>query len=470
MDNARKTVPLHRVDKFLVRVESRETPMQTASLNVFKIPDGAPPDYVRQLFATLSSYPVIAAPFSYRLGKKGRTPVWEILDEREIDIGYHVRRAALPQPGDDHDLAALAATLHSQQLDFSRPLWEFYLIEGLEHGRFATYLKMHHALADGLAVIKLNVSSMTESAEAEPLPPPWASVPRGQPTPSTKGAAKDAPADGHAKPSLFGTLWKIALAYYRKQDSGLVAPYSAPKCMLNGRVSAARRYAIRSESLERLRRVAKAAEATVNDVLLAMVGGALRSYLLAHDALPERPLHAEVPVALVRDEGDTLGSDVSGIFVTLATNVPDPRSRLAKIRESTRVGKDLLLALPKDKIQLYTDLIAIPLARDQLRANDHPSQLQYNVLVSNVPGPRHKLYFRGAEVEAMYPCSILFHGYPLNITTRGYCDRISFGIVGARESLPDLERITDDLGDALAELEAAFLPQSPTLTAVSNTV
>jgi len=457
MNGENRHVPLHRVDKYLLRVDCRETPMHTASLNVYRLPPGAPCDFMRRLLQDLQGQPVTAAPFNYRLTTQRRSRVWEVLDPGAVDLGYHVRHSAVPQPGTNEQLAALIARLHSNPLDYSRPLWEFHLIEGLASGRFASYLKMHHALADGGAVIKLITGVMSTDPHDKSSPPPWATAAPlrdAAPTPAAARHGRDTHATARA--TLLGTLWRTAKAYYAHSDRGLIAPYSAPRSIINGPVGKARRYAICGFDLQRIKALGGAAGCTVNDVLLTMAAGALRRYLLDHDALPARSLHAMVPVALPREPGDTLGNDVAGIYVALGTEIADVKARLAVIQESAAKGKEVLLAMRTENIRRFINIIGTQLAYDQMHAIGNPPHLMYNLLVSNVPGPRETLYFHGAQVEALYPCSVLFQGYPLNITARGYGNRINVGIVGACGSLPDFERIAPCLEEALTELEETF--------------
>ncbi|MET0657702.1 MAG: wax ester/triacylglycerol synthase domain-containing protein, partial [Steroidobacteraceae bacterium] len=153
-----KVVPIGAFDRLLLRVESQQTPAHTASLNIYRLPRGAPPDFLHSLYERLRHCPVTAAPFNYVLAGTLKRPLgWRTV--QHVDLDYHVRHSALPRPGGERELGILISRLHTNQMDFSRPLWEFHLIEGLEGNRFATYLKMHHALADGGAVVRINMSA-----------------------------------------------------------------------------------------------------------------------------------------------------------------------------------------------------------------------------------------------------------------------------------------------------------------------
>jgi WS/DGAT/MGAT family acyltransferase len=327
-------------------------------------------------------------------------------------------------------------------------------------------MKMHHSLADGGAVVKILSDSMSKDPDAPRSPPPWA---RAEVAPKPQSSARSAqmqrlePADETKRyTSLLSALMKTARVAWKKSESGLVTFTSAPRSILNNRITPARRYATESVALERMQAVGNAAGGTVNDVMLAMCASALRLYLLEQNALPKRALIAHVPVGLGREDDDALGNQVASIAVSLATTIADPVKRFDAICESAKSGKALLLGMRKKTIDIYRALVIVPLMLSQLprksdaRRTTQRRPLGGNLIISNVPGPRSTLYFRGAEVEALYPCSVLAGSCGLNITARGYCDRINFGVIGCPDSLPSLQHIAVYLGDALVELETAY--------------
>jgi diacylglycerol O-acyltransferase len=454
-----KVIPIGAFDRLLLRTESQETPAHTASLNIYRIPANSGPNFLHDLFVRLRRHPVSAAPFNYVLSGTLKRPVgWRVV--HEVDLDYHLRHSALPRPGGERELGVLISRLHSHQMDFSRPLWEFHLIEGLDNERFATYLKMHHALADGGAVVRINVSAMSERPDGPSPPPPWA-VSQEQiavkPEPVSNKKRSVQAAQSEPRPSgLVRALARTAVAQMSGRNMGLVGPYSAPRSMLNRVLTPSRRYATQSYRIARLKALAEAAGGTINDIILAICSTAIRRYLLELNALPKRPLIGSVPVALERKADETLGSVVGLITATLATHLADPKERLAAIMDSARQAKANLFALPKWKIDIYNAIVMLPFARGRLSRKANPSGLMGNVPISNVPGPRQKLYFQGAPVEALYPCAMIMQGYALNITARSYYETINLGFLGCRDLLPHFQHLAVYTGEALAELEELY--------------
>jgi diacylglycerol O-acyltransferase len=450
-----KAIPIGAFDRLLLRSESQQTPAHTASLNVYRIPPNAGRNFLHDLFTRMRRYPVSAAPFNYVLAGTRRSPQgWRVCDS--VDLDYHLRHSALPRPGGERELGILVSRLHGHQMDFSRPLWEFHLIEGLENDRFATYLKMHHALADGGTVVRINISAMSERPDDPTPPPPWALIPAptGASVQHIERKSKSGTANPEKRPpGLVRALARTAVAQIARRTKGLVAPYSAPRCMLNGPLTPARRYATQSFEIARLKAVACEVGGTINDVLLALCSTAIRRYLIEMSALPKKSVIASVPVALDRKPEETLGSVVGLLTITLATDLADPKDRLAAIMDSSKQAKENLFAMPKWKIDIYNAIVMLPFAMGRLSRKAKPVGLMGNVPISNVPGPKQRLYFHGAEVEALYPCAVIMQGYALNITARGYYDTINLGFLGCRDLLPHFQHLAVYTGEALAEME-----------------
>ncbi|HKQ82989.1 MAG TPA: wax ester/triacylglycerol synthase family O-acyltransferase [Steroidobacteraceae bacterium] len=456
-----KVVPIGAFDRLLLRVESQQTPAHTASLNIYQLPHGAASDFLHGLYERLRHYPVTAAPFNYVLAGTLKRPLgWRTVEH--VDLDYHVRHSALPRPGGERELGILISHLHSNQMDFSRPLWEFHLIEGLEGERFATYLKMHHALADGGAVVRINMSAMTEQPDGPMPPPPWAAE-CAAPTAASSKKPKAVSSRGAKEdsPGLFRALTRTAVAQITRRTDGLVGPYAAPRCMLNGPLTPSRRYATQSYDIARLKALAKVTGGTINDIILEICSAAIRRYLIELNALPKKSLIGSVPVALERKAEETLGSVVGLITTTLATHIADPKERLMAIMDSSRQAKANLFAMPKWKIDIYNAIVMLPFARGRVSRRAKPVGLMGNVPISNVPGPKRKLYFQGAEVEAMYPCAVIMQGYALNITARSYHHTINLGFLGCRDLLPHFQHLAVYTGEALTELERVYGLGSP---------
>lgn len=457
-----KKLPL--MDAAWLTLESAATPMHVGCLQLFRLPDNAGDDYLQQLMEYWMDFDQPESPFDRKLAwplKGLKQPHWAKADD--FDLGYHVRHSALPKPGRVRELLMLVSRLHASLLDRSRPLWELHLIEGLEDRRFAIYTKIHHCVVDGVAGMRLMQDSLSNSEQGSYLPPPWAQQRAARKQRKDSEAAAAGPT---ALPSqALGTMAGKASSVSALASSGSsmlkgmgggkgVAPYQAPKSMINTRVSNARRFVAQSYDLKRIRAVAKKHEATINDIVVAMCGGALRRYLQEHEALPDKPLIGDVPVSVrPADAAKEGGNAISMILTTLATDEADPVRRLVAIRASMQAGKDKLAAMSAKKIANYTTLVMLPFTIGQLVGTAGRIRPMFNVVISNVPGPREPLYLNGARMTGMYPVSLLFNGQAMNITVTSYEDSLDFGIIACRRSLPSVQRLIDHLEAALAELE-----------------
>ncbi|MFT4045772.1 MAG: wax ester/triacylglycerol synthase family O-acyltransferase [Solimonas sp.] len=351
----------------------------------------------------------------------------------------------------------LVSRLHSNAMDFSRPLWECHLIEGLENRRFALYMKMHHSLVDGIGGMRM----LSADPQARDLPPPW-SVGAGSGGREKRDAPASAPLRGlldglraqlKTVPGVtraFGELMREAVRHEEK-DWALL--FSGPRSALNGKVSGQRRFATQHYSLDRVRSVAKAADVTVNDVFLEVCAGSIRRYLAEIGALPQQPLTAGVPVSVRPAGDDHAGNAISFIIANLNTHIADPLERIRAIHESAQHAKQHLQKLPKAGIDNYTALFMAPFMAQLLSGLGGHLRPMFNLTVSNVPGPDRPLYFNGAKMEQMYPVSLLAHGQALNITAFSYAGQFNVGFTGCRDTLPSMQRLSVYAGEALDELE-----------------
>lgn len=450
-------------DSMFLLAESREHPMHVGGLQLFELPDDAGPDFVRELMETFRGTDNISPTFRKRpaepVSSLGNT--WWTLDDT-IDYDHHIRHSAVPQPGRIRELLQLTSRWHGSLLDRHRPLWEAHVVEGLEDGRIAVYSKIHHALVDGVAAIRLMKRSLSEDPDARDCVPPWALPPR-------KSAGDGGGFDpmgllrgiGGAASEAAGLLpasTKIVSQILR--DGDITLP-SAPRTILNGRVGGARRFAAQSWEIERIRRVAKSSATTLNDVVLAMVSGALREYLLEQHALPDEPMSAMVPVSLAlraesagKEAGES--NSVGAIIVNLATDRENGATRLEEIAYSSRTTKKLLGDLSQNQILAFSALQMLPLAMSPLPGFIKYARPPFNVIVSNVPGPKSQMYFNGARLDGMYPVSIVLDGQAINITLCSRDNYLDFGIIGCRKSVPHLQRLLAHLETSLAELETAW--------------
>ncbi|MBM3827267.1 MAG: wax ester/triacylglycerol synthase family O-acyltransferase [Actinobacteria bacterium] len=400
-------------------------------------------------------------------------PYWVVDDD--FDLDYHVRHLGLAPPGDDRQLADQVARIFGRALDRARPLWEVYVIEGLADGRWALMTKFHHSSIDGGAgVVLLNMLTDT-SPDARPDLTPAPIEPEQAPTSAVllqrslsklvsnpvrslrlqlRVAQGLADSVGFRPASqLTRQVRRTVRAVTRRpEDEQTVAenrvrlPLSpAPATPWNKSITPHRRFAMGSASLDTLRALKSASGGTVNDVVMAVCTGALRTYLLGYDALPDRPLRAMVPVSFRTGDEDVPWTNmVSGIIADLPTNCDDPRERVALCHEAMEAAKRQFELIPADTIaqgaQATSPILATAAARlaSRLRWADRANLLPNNVVISNVPGPRSPMWLSGARMENYIPISIVTDGMGLNITVHSYLDRLDFGLIACRELVPDL--------------------------------
>jgi diacylglycerol O-acyltransferase len=452
--------PMTPTDSLFLLAETREQPMHVGSLQLFVPPDGATAIDVREMFDDAINADTVAPLFQRRPRRSLTTFgqwAWDI--DQDFDLEHHVRRSALPHPGRILELLMLGSRLHSTLLDRKRPLWEMHLIEGLADGRYAAYFKVHHSLVDGVSALRLLNRMMSPDPNERDMPPPWAAPPRRSKRPKESRSAEDRARDalrmlGDAAglPSVFAR----SLARAMREQTGTMS-LSAPKSMFNVPITGARRFAAQSWPIERIRRVGKAGECTVNDVVLAMCAGALRRYLLSMDALPDSALIAMVPVSLHgEDTGDSDGGNAVGtVMCNLATDLPDPADRLVKIHRSMEEGKEALRSMTPTQILAMSALGMSPLAIWPVLGLTGTARPPFNLVISNVPGPREPLYWNGARLDGLYPLSIPMDGQALNITCTSYSDEIAFGLTGCRRTVPHLQRLLHYLDEEMDALEEA---------------
>lgn len=447
-------------DLIFLAGESREHPMHVGGLSLYELPEGAGPEFVRELYEQVAAVgdfqPTFRKHPAALLG--GITNVaWSY--DNDIDIDYHLRRSALPNPGRIRDLLELTSRLHGTLLDRHRPLWEANIIEGLPDRQFAVYTKIHHALLDGVSALKLTERTLSTDPDDTEVRAPWALAPKkrdksGGGSSAVGNLLRTVTDTAGSVAALAPSTVKLARAALIEQQ--LTLPFGAPKTMFNGKIGGARRVAAQSWPVERVKRIKQAAGVTLNDVVLAMCSGALRAYLLERHALPEAPLIAMVPVSL-RSEADAHagGNQVGSILCSLATDVEDPAVRLATIRDSISGNKKVFSELPKMQALALSAALLSPLGLVLLPGIVGNTPPPFNIVISNVPGPRQPMYWKGARLTGNYPLSIVLDGQAVNITLVSNGDQLDFGIVGCRRSVPSLQRLLGHLEDALKDLERA---------------
>ncbi|MGI8937856.1 MAG: WS/DGAT/MGAT family O-acyltransferase [Iamia sp.] len=425
----------------------------------------------------------LAPPFRRRLAQVPfglHHPLW--IEDSDFDIDFHIRATALPSPGTDDQLATTVGRLVAQPLDRSRPLWEVWVIEGLESENIACLTKVHHAAIDGASGNELTVALLDLTPEVAPHVPAEEWEPDRVPS--------DVELLGFAATSLVRQPFRLAKAAARLPGAALdlrrrdgeaprlappPAPFAAPKTPFNTAITARRSYSFASLSLPRAKAVKKATGTTVNDVILAMCAGALRRYLDDRDELPDKPLVAMVPVSVRSDDQrDAMGNQVSSMLASLATDIDDPLDRLEAIHASMAGVKQQLKAIGADTLGDWAEFAAPAVAgraarlysRTKIADRHRPL---FNVTISNIPGPPFPLYSIGARMVANFPIGPISDGGGLNITVMSYQDSLDFGLLACPDVLPDVDAMAHGLDHALDELVAAADVDDDQIAALSRT-
>lgn len=456
-------------DAVFLIAESRRTPMHVGGLTLYTLPQGvSDSEFLSQMHKQLCYDGNLRHPFGVKLKMGPLGPLgpvrWE--DDHLLDMDYHIRHSALPQPGRYRELFSLVSRMHSTLLDRSRPLWELHLIEGLKNRQVATYIKTHHCALDGVGSIHL-MNSMYSADKTYRLPY----------SPFSQEAYLDykeklhqhrtdiSDSDARNVLTLLQDQFKSTVNIGRalqnhasvllgRNDQLSVPFHHIPRTRLTNKISGARRFVAQSWSLPRIKAVGKAFGGTLNDAVLGMCSGALRRHLLANDDLPSQSLKAMAPVSLREQDDVDSGNAIGFLTADLATQVRAPEKRMQIIMDSMEAGKRQVRGMSQQETQLYTILTQAPMILAMLTGtgNRFPA---FSTVISNVPGPRQRLYWNGARLDGMYPVSIPFDGFCLNITMVSHHDKLDFGIIACRRTVPQVQRLIDYLEDALVELEDA---------------
>jgi WS/DGAT/MGAT family acyltransferase len=396
-------------------------------------------------------------------------PYW--IEDPHFDLDYHVRQLRLAVPGRPDQLADQICRIVGRPMDRSRPLWEVYVIDGLEDGTWAMLSKYHHATIDGASgVIMLNLIMDTDPDAPPPgESPAWTPEPVPTQTELLRLALRNlavnpvkavrtqmrlvrqlADAAGvrgvsSAATQTAGVIKRVATGGSGDDESRVSVPLTpAPATPWNKAITPHRRFALQSASLEDIKALKNATGGTVNDIVMAISAGALREYLLRHDALPDRPLRALVPVSIrTGQESDPWTNRVSGIVADLPTDCDDPLERVRRCHEAMDAGKRQFDLMPAESIVELADFATPGLVSGamslawRLRLADRMTP-PVNLIISNVPGPRQALYFAGSQMRDYFPVSGIGDGMGLNITVHSYLDRLDYGLIADRELVPDL--------------------------------
>jgi diacylglycerol O-acyltransferase len=461
---------LSGLDGTFLHLETPETPMHVGSLHLFDLPSAYRGDFhadvKRQMKIRVHLAPVFTrklAPMPLQIAN----PVW--VEEDKVDLDYHVQRVTLPSPGTQAQLEDCAGRLHSELLDRSRPLWRLAVIDGLQTGQAAYYIKVHHAVLDGQAGVLLATALFDVTTKAR----------RG-----ARGAGAHADHPGMAElaaaalkhdvgqyikllrhlPDVVKTLAGLLRAAPDQTRGQLGQNFSfGPKTSLNVPITGGRGFAALSIPLDTLKQLAAAHEAKLNDIVLALCGGALRRYLAQHGGIPKKPLIASMPISL-REPGNTEYTTQATLsLVNLNTHIADPVKRLHAIRDAAGAVKALAQRV-KGVIPTDFPSIGLPWVLHALASLYGRSGIAgamppiANVVISNVPGPQVPLYVAGARMATYWPLSIVEHGLGLNITVMSYAGAMGFGFTTARSAVPNARELSAALLEALDELVVRSRP------------
>jgi WS/DGAT/MGAT family acyltransferase len=457
---------LNPLDVSLLYLEGRTTPMHVGGLAVFEPPaEGF--DYDR--FVDLVEHRIALVP---RYRQKVRSvpghlanPVW--VDDSDFDLGYHVRRSALPRPGSDEQLRELVARVQSRALDRNRPLWEMYLVEGLAGGRFAVIQKTHYAMVDGISAVDIAQVILDTSPVPREIPDDlW--MPR--PEPGSASLLLDAVTELIRRPTAVADTVRIGLADARNVASHVsaavtgvlsaarIVAWPAPDSPLNSAVGSQRRFAVARTELEDYKKVRKYRGGTVNDVVLTTVTGAIRGWMLSHGepVTPSTTVRAMVPVS-IRGDDDTSqpGNRVSSYLVDLPVGEPNPMVRLSQVSYAMKAHKESGQSVGAEALVALSGFAPPTLHALGARAANSFTRRLFNVVVTNVPGPQFPLYASGARMLEMFPVIPLAAGQAVSIGLTSYDGGVFFGLNADRDAMHDVEVLGSLIEESLAELVAA---------------
>lgn len=449
-------------------VENRSMPMHVGGLQLFEKPEGAGRGYGREMYESMRDVEQIAPLFLKRPHRSLSTAgqlTW--VEDEQFDIDHHIRHSALPKPGRIRELLDLSSRLHSTRLAWERPLWEAHIIEGLRDGRVALYTKVHHSLVDGISAMRLVQSTLSPDPDLRDMPPPWDErTRRGRTKPQRQQtelseiptqALRSALGITAEAAGLPGALIKTLSKGVRNETSSL--SLYAPRTIFNEKITGSRRFAAQDWPIARLQAIGNATGTTINDIVLAMCGGAVRRYLLELGALPDAPLVAMVPIGLKAKESHIAstegGNAVGSVMCQLGTDLEDPIDRLMVIHTAMQDGKEALSTMTPLQIMAMSALGQAPAIAAPMLRMSGLVRPPYNLIISNVPGPRATQYWNGAKLVGHYPLSIPINGMALNITCISYDGNLGFGLIGCRRTVPHLQRLLTYLDGELTALEKA---------------
>jgi WS/DGAT/MGAT family acyltransferase len=454
------------VDSIFVTFESEDSPMHVAGLLVFELPERSKATFCRNLYNRMRKYNEASYPFNQKVVMhNSRLPTWETVDNFNIDDHLHYHK--LPSPGGRDQLHELVASLHEDVMDRERPLWEYHLIGGMKKRRFAAYVKMHHAYADGITLTSWITRSLESKASVKHIRPVW-TVAHGERKSQASGEFNLIDAGkkmmGRQRESLQMTrglakvVSQLILEKAQLTHNAIALPFSAPNTVLNKPLTPGRQLATASVPMERVQRIRKAARVSLNQVAISCIDEALHRYLSELGQPLEQPLVISMPVSLRRDGRGQQGrgNEVCTVLVELAGETDDPYIRLRDVGVKLRYVRYQVDELPAQAMMGYSMImIMAALALDSVGAGKFLSPMS-NLVISNVPGPRDTLYLNGARLLEHYPVSTIPPENQLNITLYSYDEGLHFGLV-ATKKLKNLSNLGAYIFEAFEHLEGAVL-------------
>jgi WS/DGAT/MGAT family acyltransferase len=470
---------LSAMDAAFLHLETAEMPMHVGSLHRYQLPDGYEGNWHDEVKSHMARRMHLARVFNHKLALMPfdlANPVW--IEDDDVDLDYHVRHTVLPKPGTQQQLEALAARLHSSLLDRSRPLWEFYVIEGLADGTIGFYTKVHHAAIDGQAGVALGNAMLDTTPVPRSVKPPRPHRHHDYQLGVAEllaAALSNTLQQARMIGRLIVPMGRALAASARQSWAERRMPSArrlfklAPPTPFNASITNQRVFATATLPLAEAKAIGKAHGASVNDVVLWLCSTALREYLKEGRELPAAPLVAGVPVSL-RAEGDTsMNNQVTMSLVDLATQQKDPLERLAEIRSATASMKNTMGVfgdlIPTDFPSIGAPWLLAGLVSLYGRSGLADRIRVSNVAISNVPGVQVPLYLAGAKMLDYYPVSIVVHGVALNITVQSYMGQLCFGLIACRRAVPDVREIAVQMQRAFELLKALPRPAGEALPA-----
>lgn len=448
------------LDAVWLMMESADTPMHIGVLATFKKPRNSTADWLSSQAAGMRQFRKPVAPWNCRLaGNIGNPFTPQLVEARNFELDYHFRHTALPGPGGERELGVLVSLLHSNALDRSRPLWEFHLIEGLEGGRFAFYVKVHKALVHDVNGIPMLLDLLSGSARKRNMVPLWAR-PLGKSAWNHQtewggfdfrgGMANVGEAMSSVGRAVSGLL---SNPFKRGEGGSFLVPTGTPRSTLNRRINSQRRIATQQFDQKRIERLAKATGSTLNELLAYLCGSLLRRFFKEYNALPDESLIGAVPVSLLERSEHLPGNAIAGIRVALGTHIGDPLARLEAVKRSVKKARRDRASLPEHTVTPYVIMRAAPIYASQTPLIGQFVPPLFNLGVSSTPGPDKPMYYNGSRMEAIYHISPLMQYGALSIDCVSYAGTLNIGFTGARDTLPHLQRLAIYMGKAVSELE-----------------